>query len=746
VPSRTVSLPDPEILKDLGEFFASGYFELPGGSPMLRWSRAVRRRWENEPPGCYTGGMIHPCGPKGHDRSDIRQNRILRPDFSFTWTYQDDLIDSCLKDATEPQRETLLALRNVMRGECDRLSVFTIPHVVDGAEELFGRYPSDLGFTTPHVVGGAGFTHSIPNYTRVLTEGLEEHARRIEIGLEQAHRHGDRQRIEFYLGLQDVLTGIRCWHSHMIEHLRSWSSDDPTALERRDRVLEALRHVPFKPAGTFYEAVLAYNLIFYLDDADNLGRIDQVLYPYYKKDCREGRLDREGALKLLREFLGNVDKAAALGTSAIGGTNIDGEAGYNEMTVMCMEASHGNVTPTLELRVRKDMPDELWQAAFDSLLSGNGQPCFYNEEGYLNSLRQYDLGLTEQDITLWNGGGCTETMIHGCSNVGSIDAGINLPLVLESTLNRHLADARSFDAFIAAFKRDIAETIRDIVENVNRDQQCRAQHRPQPMRSLLIDDCIDRGLEFNAGGARYNWSVVNMAGLSNVADSLAAIKQVVFETREKTAAQLLDILETNFAGQEEFRRRLKRCPRFGNDCPEVDDIAVEIAESVFAEYRRYAPWRGGRFLPACIMFAVYGWAGAQVGATPDGRLAGEPLADSIGPYQGRDVNGPTAMLNSVTKLPLSLAVGTPVLNIRLGKQLLTEPPLRPKLRALIEAYFARGGMQIQINIVDQETLKDAIEHPERHEDLIVRIGGYSVRFNNLSEDLKLSLLERTVHG
>jgi formate C-acetyltransferase len=337
-------------------------------------------------------------------------------------------------------------------------------------------------------------------------------------------------------------------------------------------------------------------------------------------------------------------------------------------------------------------------------------------------------------------------MIHGRSNVGSLDAGLNMPLVLAESLDRHLAAAPSFEALLAAVKADLADTIDEVCRQVSLDQEAKARWRPQPMRSLLIDDCIDCGIEYRAGGARYNWSVVNVAGMANVADSLAAVREVVFEKGEATGAELLAALHADFQDCEPLRRRLERCPRFGNDEPAVDAIATDVAEHVFRECLGRRPWRGGRFLPSTIMFVTYTGAGARVGATPDGRRAGQPLADSIGPVQGRDRNGPTAMLASVAKLPLHLAPGTPILNARFAKQLFDTAEGRERLRDLVRTYFGLGGLQVQINVVDQAVLRDALKHPERHADLIIRVGGYCAHFVDLARDLQESILQRTEHG
>jgi formate C-acetyltransferase len=327
--------------------------------------------------------------------------------------------------------------------------------------------------------------------------------------------------------------------------------------------------------------------------------------------------------------------------------------------------------------------------------------------------------------------------------VGSLDAGINLPLILTGTLRRVLPlPGVSFQDVVAAFEADIRRVVDEVTTQLNRYFAQRAVHRPQPIRSLLVDDCLDRGLDFNAGGARYNWSVVNIAGLANCADSLEALSQVVFQEQHCSPAAVLEALESDFQGYDDIHALLSRCAKFGNDEDHVDALAAHLADVVYSALLG-APCDRGRFLPAHIMFETFGWAGRSVGATPDGRRAGEPLGDSVGPVQGRDRRGPTAMLRSVARLPQAKAVGTPVLNLRLSKGTVAKPESRLRVRALIEGYFAMGGMQVQISLLDKAELEDAMAHPERHEDLIVRIGGYSAYFNRLSPELKQEVIRRT---
>lgn len=711
--------PDPEVLKSIGEFFAAGFFEEPEASPLRRWSRAVRRRFEHRTLPPYRGELLYPSGPVGQGPED----QIVAPSYSFTYVYNDPVLRQRLAVASEEERETLLALQGAMRDLEAHLNVIQ----------------------TPHTVGGRGYTHSIPNYGRVIREGLSEYARRIAGQLQRARQRRDEERIDFYLGLQEVLAGIACWHRRLLDLLEATSIDSPQAEARRHRLRAALEQVPFRPARDFFEALVAYNFVYYLDDCDNPGRFDLELASYYEHDRAAGKVTFPEAVSLVRCFWENVD--ANSGWSAgIGGTTSTGDPAYSELTLVCLEAAHRIRRPNLQLHVRRDMPPEVWEAAWETLATGCGLPALYHEEEYLRALREAHLGLREEDLGWHNGGGCTETMVHGCSNVGSLDAGINLPLILTQTLQDHLATASDFEELVAAYKQDVAEVVGEIARQVSADQEAKARLRPQPMRSLLIDDCIDNGREFNAGGARYNWSVINVAGLANVIDSLAALQEVVFEKREKTGTEFLAILQRNYEGEEAFRQRLARCPRFGNDDPRADAIARDIAGFVFREFLRYAPWRGGKFLASCLMFVTYADAGAPVGATPDGRRAGEPLADSAGPYQGRDTHGPTAMLKSVAALPHFLAPGTLVVNARFSRDFFATPEGRKKMQDLVRTYFDLGGMQLQINVVDQALLREAMAHPERHADLIVRVGGYSEYFNRLSPELQRTVLERTEHS
>jgi len=406
------------ILASLGENFAAGYLELPDAPPVRRWSRAVQRRLEGVRPAPYSGTRLYPVGPARTGGEDA----ILAPSYSFTWSFNRGELERRAATATDEQREALQALRGAM-------------------DEIEGRL-SQPGI--PHTVGGNGYTHSIPNYGRVIREGLDSYQERVQQGLAKAT--GQEQQV-FLAGMLDVLTGARAWHGRLLAELERTHFPPSEAEDRRLRLLQALRQVPFRPARNFFEALVAYNFVFYLDGCDNPGRVDYELEPFYQRDHAEGVISFAEAEALIREFWQNVDANSGWSAS-IGGCDGAGQAAYGDLTLACLRAARGMRRPNLQLRIRRDMPDEVWEEALNTVATGTGLPALHHEEEFLRSLREADLGIAEADLAYVNGGGCTETMIHGRSNVGSLDAGINLPLVLVNTLARTLPSATSFEEIL----------------------------------------------------------------------------------------------------------------------------------------------------------------------------------------------------------------------------------------------------------------------------------------------------------
>ena len=658
-----------ETFLKINEPYAGGFLEFPERGRFYRYARAQRRYWEFMELTPYRGGNLYPNGGL-HEGYET----IMQPSYSYT----------CSGDPEDVKK----LLRENGLGEY--------------AELLNGQFISPKWVSPPHDVGGNGYTHSHPNYKRVAKEGLDSYIARIN-----ALPGGD-----FKEGLLEITDGIHILRERFLAAVKSKNAPE--------KLIRALEKVPFSPAGDLYEAIVAWNFMYYVDGCDNPGRLDAELIEYH---------NGEDMTEIFREFFSNVDMCGGW-SSALGPC-------CNALTLQILKAAKGMRRPALELRVTELMPDDIWEAAIEDIESGCGQPAFYNEPLYQSALAKRFPDIPKEDLLQFNGGGCTETMLAGISHVGSLDAGINLAAIFEKYLRENLPFAESFEEFYRKLLGEIYKTGEKTAREINELYAHRAEHIPHPVRTLLIDDCIGNQKDFNAGGARYNWSVVNFAGTINVIDSLLAVKSLVFDKKKYAAEKFLELLDREDA---EFYSELRRCPCFGVDDLEADELAADFSGKIFGCLDEYELFGGEGFVSSSIQFVTYTGAGERVGSTPDGRRKGEPLCDSLGAIHGKDSRGPTALLNSVAKLKLSKAVGTPVVNFRIQKN-----AAKTALRPLIMGFFAQGGMQLQVNCVSREDMEDALLHPEKHGNLIVRTGGYSEYFNNLSDLQKRTVIERTEH-
>lgn len=699
----------PDRLEAIGEPFSAGFLSDPDAPIVVRVAEGLRRfvrRAELEP---YRGEQLYPTGPSVWSRS---------PEMIVRWYYV----------SIAPVDEGVLsAKRETFAGDAAKSQTLA------ELERFWRGYPP-----------AGGYTHSIPNYERMLADGLGGTEKRIEDGLRRAEQSDDNERIGFHGAMTATVDVARILHRRFVEQISAAAFDDATSRSNQARLLDAYSRVPERSAETFYQAMVAANFYYYLDGPDDLGRFDQFMWPYYRADLSAGMLTRDRALELVGRLWRNTDEAYAWNT-AVGGSKPDGSRGDNDLTLICIEAARGRRRPNLALRIRKDTPQSVWDAAMETISTGCGLPALYCEENYTRAIREAHLNLTDEDMHRFAFGGCTELMVDGRSNVGSLDGDYNVPKILVDALHEELPDCETFEAFFAAFRQRCAGVVSDQAGEISAAQRRKALWHPQPIRSLMIDDCLDHGWEYSAGGARYNWSVVNIMGLGNAVDSLCAVREVVFEKRELTANQLLDILDRDYDGAEQWRRRFGLCPRYGNGDAVADELARDLSEFIFAQWQRYAPWRGGRFLPSCLMFTTYAMFGEEVAATPDGRGSRQPIADSAGPVQGRDRNGPTAMLRSVAGIDQMHAPGTLVVNARFSRSMFATPENRARLQALIRGYFDMGGMQLQVNVIDQAALEAAMVDPDKYGDMIIRIGGFSEYWKNLSPALRKSVWERTEH-
>ena len=551
-----------------------------------------------------------------------------------------------------------------------------------------------------HTIGGMGYTHSFINYERILKDGLCGYRVRVE-----ALEEGD-----FKESMLILLDAIEIYRQRLIAHLEQQENVYPG-------LLDALKRAD-QPPTTLYEALVVWNFVYYVDGCDDIGRLDHHLIRFWQG---------EDVVEIIRELFRHVD----LNDGWSGPLGLD----YNALTLQCIRAIHNGRRPNLQLRVKPDMPDEVWNEVYAALATSCGQPALYNEEGFQAAIAREFPDIPEKDRERCCFGGCTETMLEGISNVGSDDLGIHTALIYDQFTRAHLAEYDTFGDYYDGLVKQIQAETKDALEKLTQYRKNRAKYRPQPVRTLFIDDCIDKQLDFNNGGARYYWSVSNVAGLINVIDSLSALRELVFVQKKYTAETFMKALDDR---DPVFLKEARSCPCFGVDDDRIDTLAADLAGKIYDGFGQVECWPSGKYLTVSNQFTTYEYAGSIVQATPDGRDAFEPLCDSLGAINGKDTQGPTALLNSVAKLPLTRVMGTPVMNIRIRKE-----HLALYLKPLTAAFFEKGGMQLQVSSLSREEMLDAIEHPERHENLVVRIGGYSEYFNRLSPALQQTVLART---
>lgn len=645
--------------REIGEFYAAGLFEEPESSLFRRYSRGLRRYLENRTLPAYNGEPLYPCG-------SFAEEMCVRHHYNST-------IEIKWEKLKEKDELAFKALKDF---------------------PLVKKYIPE-----EHMVGGSFWTHSYPNFGRIIQDGLDSYKLRIE----------EVENADIRYGLLDVIEGIKNFHIRALNYLKECGAEDSS-------LYKALEKVPFKPAESLYEAMVSWNFIYYMDGCDNIGRLDADLIKFYKG---------EDITDIIRCFFKNVD--ANHGWSGALGPD------YNPLTIQCLNACKGIRRPSLELRITKDMPQEVWDAAIESIKCGGGSPSLYNEEGYQNALSNIFPDIPKEDLIKFCGGGCTETMLAGVSNVGSCDAGVNLALIFERVMREKLSTAKSFDEFYTDFINRCYEEITIVLDGVSLSQKSRAEYGPHPMRTLLIDDCIDNEKDFNNGGARYKWSIINIAGMINVLDSLSVIKKIVFTDRSISGEKMLNLLDAG----ERFLN-YPNIERYGSDTEESNKMTSKFFLDICKIFETRTPYSGGKFLPSSIQFTTYVAAGKKVGATPDGRTPASPLCDSIGAIFGNDKSGLTAVLNSAAAIGQDKLIGTPVLNVKLD----SNKSLK-NLKALVNGYFKKGGLQMQITCVNKEDLLEAQKNPENYPNLIVRIGGFSEYFNKLTPELQQTVIERT---
>lgn len=628
--------------------------------------------------------------------------------------------------------------------------------------------------------------HVILDYEKVLDLGLLKMKKEVR---EKIAGNGNlnKQELDFLESIEISLEGVMTFARRLAEKVKEKMDDetDPGRKAVLEQMLSNCQRVPFYPAETFYEAVQSAwttKTAVELAHPVNLhcfGRMDQILYPYYKKDLEQGRITRDEARELLEELLLKIMSQNIrpesnilsnfyqryLGSSpvTIGGIRPDGKDGTNELTFLFLEAAaRSRPVTNIALRVHKDMPDEVLLTAANVLYSGSSNLALFYDDANIEAMKRR--GFESRDSINYAVMGCVEMLCPGKTGGMSANA-LLLSRLLDITLRN--GDSRtlmgtvrdvglktgepdsftSFDQLLDAFVAQGQNMIDKIVEASNIRDRIYAERSPAPYISAFIDGCLDKKRDVTRGGGKYDLSGISFINsIANVVDSLYVIKKLIFEEKRFTFKQLLGAIDQNFVGYENILRLIQKIEgKWGNGNPEVDELARAVTARLFEETYKYRNFRNGPFVVYVISMTTHTIDGRISIATPDGRRAAKPYAASCNPYNVERC-GVTGVMKSVAALPFEHVLGCAV-NIKFHPTAIGEShEIRRKWIALLRTYFQMGGVQVQPTVASAEMLREAQKDPDSYRDLIVKVGGYSTYFVDLGREIQDEVIARTEHG
>ncbi len=580
----------------------------------------------------------------------------------------------------------------------------------------------------------------------------------------------------------DAIISYATRHADELERL-ALAEADPVRRDELGRMAAVCRRVPAHAPETLHEMLQHYwfihlGVVTELNpwDSFNPGRLDQHLWPLYEKEVKRGSLTPEEAYELLGCFwvkFNNHPSPPKMGVTAqesstytdfclinLGGVKPDGTDAVNPMSYILLDVINEMhiLQPSSMIQVSRKNPDSFIHKALDVIKTGFGQPSVFNTEAIIQELLRQGKNITDAR----NGGasGCVETGAFG-TECYWLTGYFNLVKILEVTLNNgfdhrtgvqvgpETGEPESFETFeslMEAYRVQIKHFADIKVRGNNVIEKTFALHLPVPFLSLLLDDCIARGKDYNAGGARYNTTYIQGVGLGSITDILTSIKYNIYDKRKFSWVSMLKALRDDFQGHEEIQYELiYNTPKYGNDDDYADAQAVAVFEFFYDAVNGRPTPRGGTHRINMLPTTSHVYFGNVTGATPDGRRAWMPLSEGISPFQGVDRQGPTAVIKSASKID-HLKTGGTLLNQKFSPEFFEDEGSYQQLTALIRSYFSLDGHHIQFNVVNAETLRDAQKNPELYRDLIVRVAGYSDYFNDLGDDLQNEIIRRTAHG
>jgi len=535
---------------------------------------------------------------------------------------------------------------------------------------------------------------------------------------------------------------------------------------RLETMAAACRRVPARGARSLFEAVQSLWLAHILTcgedsiNANSIGRLDQMLQPYYAADAAAGRITRDDAVRLMEELACKLYLEYDVQAIVLGGVDRNGEDAANDMTYIILDATRNvGFVRDLSIRLRADSPVELVDRAAALVARGGGIPFFFNDDCFIDALA--DHGIAVEDARDYAPIGCIELTIPGRASPHAVSGWFNAAKCLElalfdgcdpcngQQLGPHtglLTDFPSYGDLYGAYRAQVEHFAGSMIYHCNRGELAQREWGPLPCWSVLTDDCIRRGRDITDGGAVYTYHSVCFLGTANTADSLCALRKLVFEEKAVDAGEVLEALRADFEGYEPLRKRLLTgAPKYGNDIEEVDALAAAVTNHFIDLLDRTRSTLGSRYVAHLFSFLANIEFGKRTGATPDGRRRGEPLAYSLSAHQGRDQESVTALLGTLARMPHRRSAGATAAIVELDPKLVEGSAGRERLSQIIRAAIRMGVGQLQFNVTTAERLRKAQEDPERFGNIPVRVAGYSQMFRLLSKDLQEHVIARTKH-
>lgn len=633
------------------------------------------------------------------------------------------------------------------------------------------RYVREQLNATAYLINEAGgIGHFLPDYGKMLSWGVQ--------GFLEAMKGDTGDLAE---ASRIACDGVMDYALRLSNEARRLTDIEQNPV-RREELLEiarVCRKVPREPAGSLHEALQslwtthAAVCLEGLNSAVSFGRIDQYLRPYYEKDISEGRITRDEALELLLCFSAKTTEHLFLLSSrtseyhggylvaqaaTIGGMNEQGGDAVSDLTWLFLDVMEraGLRDPNYMARAHAGSPEDYVKRAVEVACLGHAVPGFFSDEAVIASLTAQ--GYSGKEARNFGVVGCVEPTIPGKSFCSTDAALFNLPLCLVLALNRGYrfgkkkrlgadtpdpAAFTSMDEVVDAFRTQVCFMVSRMIDELQVIELGNRDFHPTPFSSMLVEGCLETGRDVTQGGAVYNSSGIQGVGAADVADSLAAIDEVVFTRKIAPLSEVIDAVKRNFEGAPRLHAELTAAPKFGNDLDAPDRYAALTVRIFRDALARRTSTRGGPYIPGFYSSTCHVGFGSRTEALPSGRKKADPFAASLGCCNGRDRQGPTALLNSVAKIDSSLAPNGYALNLRFDVSSMKGGKARDVVTALVKGFFAQGGMEVQLNVLDPSMLEEARDNPGMHPEIVVRVAGYCAYFDELPLTVKNEIISRT---